>query len=132
VRGLNLSLSLLLPLSACTGAAADDTSATDSVGSDSDATSAASETTDPSETGPIPEELDLYGFAGGCYTLRSGDAYLTASGDGLAFAFAGGQAAAARFFYKAIRPRHLPFLRSPRRLPARRRRPPAPPHRARL
>jgi hypothetical protein len=100
VRGLNLSLSLLLPLSACTGAAADDTSATDSVGSDSDATSAASETTDPSETGPIPEELDLYGFAGGCYTLRSGDAYLTASGDGLAFAFAGGQAAAARFFTK--------------------------------
>ena len=34
-----------------------------------------------------PVELDVYGFANGCYALRSGDTYLAASGDAKAFGF---------------------------------------------
>lgn len=48
-----------------------------------------------------PPALDTYGFAGGCFSLRSGDAYLTASGDATSFAFAGAEAGAARFYMKA-------------------------------
>jgi microsomal dipeptidase-like Zn-dependent dipeptidase len=46
-----------------------------------------------------PPALDVYGFAGGCYSLHSDDAWLSASGEG--FAFAGDQPGAARFTMKA-------------------------------
>lgn len=52
------------------------------------------------ETGELPE-LDTYGFANGCYSVRSGDTWLTASTDGDAFEFGANQGAAARFFMKA-------------------------------
>lgn len=51
------------------------------------------------ETGE-PPELDVHKFAGGCFSLRSGDVYLAASGAS-GFAFAGDKAGAARFYMKA-------------------------------
>ncbi|MBK9758186.1 MAG: membrane dipeptidase [Nannocystis sp.] len=48
-----------------------------------------------------PPVLDTYGFANGCFSLRSGDKYLAASADAKAFAFAADKAGAARFFMKA-------------------------------
>jgi len=47
-----------------------------------------------------PAELDVYAFAGGCFSLRSGEAYL-ASADETTFAFAADMAGASRFFMKA-------------------------------
>ncbi|MEZ4430024.1 MAG: hypothetical protein R3A51_20285 [Nannocystaceae bacterium] len=54
------------------------------------------------ETGSTgePPELDVYGFAGGCYRLRDGDDWLRRSGSGDAFEFTGGPDDAARFFMK--------------------------------
>lgn len=54
-----------------------------------------------SETGDTddPPELDPHGFANGCYSIRAGDTYLSASGS--SFEFAGNASAAARFFLKA-------------------------------
>jgi microsomal dipeptidase-like Zn-dependent dipeptidase len=48
-----------------------------------------------------PPELDTHGFANGCYTVRSGDRWLTASTAGDAYSFSGDQGNAARFFMKA-------------------------------
>ena len=47
-----------------------------------------------------PPVLDVYSFANGCFSLRSGDRYL-ASADAKGFAFAADKAGAARFFMKA-------------------------------
>jgi microsomal dipeptidase-like Zn-dependent dipeptidase len=54
-----------------------------------------------SETGDTdePPELDPHGFANGCYSVRSGDSWLAASGS--SYQFAGSQSSAARFFLKA-------------------------------
>lgn len=62
-------------------------------------TTGGTDTGDDTETTGEAPTLDVYGFAGGCYTLRSGDAYLRASGTG--FGFAGDESGAARFFMKA-------------------------------
>ncbi|PRQ05462.1 Membrane dipeptidase [Enhygromyxa salina] len=73
-------------------------------GSDTQAeTGNTSETGDTSETGETgePPELDTYGFANGCFTVRSDDTWLTASSSGDAYAFAASEDAAARFFMKA-------------------------------
>lgn len=98
-------LALVLPFAlAVLTACPSDSGTDDEVGdttSTSDTTATGDETaTDTgSETGEIPQ-LDTFGFANGCYTLRSGDVYL-ASGDSTTFAFAADQAGAARFFMKA-------------------------------
>lgn len=52
------------------------------------------------ETGE-PPELDTFGFANGCYSVRSGDTWLTANTGGTAFEFRSEQAAASRFYMKA-------------------------------
>jgi microsomal dipeptidase-like Zn-dependent dipeptidase len=56
--------------------------------------------TDTGETGD-PELLDTYGFASGCYSVRSGDLWLAATMSGDAFEFVGDPNAASRFFMKA-------------------------------
>lgn len=58
-----------------------------------------STTDEPTGTTGEPPMLDTYSFANGCYSLRSGDVYLAASGD--AFSFGADKAGAARFFMKA-------------------------------
>lgn len=73
-------------------------------GPESSGTSGASTTSDTSPTEPTgtsgePPELDVHKFAGGCYTLQSGDAYLGASGD--AYAFTADEAGATRFHMRA-------------------------------
>jgi microsomal dipeptidase-like Zn-dependent dipeptidase len=66
-----------------------------------DSETGATESSDSgTETGE-PEELDVHGFANGCYAVRTGDTWLTATGSGDAFEFATNQSAAARFFMKA-------------------------------
>ena len=55
--------------------------------------------TDTGETGE--PALDVYGFANGCYSLRSGDTYLAASADATTFSFGADQAGASRFTMKA-------------------------------
>ncbi|NJK31074.1 MAG: hypothetical protein HC927_00930 [Deltaproteobacteria bacterium] len=55
--------------------------------------------TDTGETGE-PPMLDTFGFANGCYSVRSGDLWLKASGSGDTFELAADQAAAARFYMK--------------------------------
>ncbi len=56
--------------------------------------------TDTGETGDLPE-LDAFGFANGCYSLRAGDTWLTATASGDSYEFAGDQGSAAAFFMKA-------------------------------
>ncbi len=56
--------------------------------------------TDTGETGD-PPQLDTFGFANGCYSVRAGDSYLAATTSGDAFEFGANQAGAARFFMKA-------------------------------
>ena len=98
-----LALSIL---AGCTpGAAADEGSS--GTGSTGETGSGSGTPTEPTtgassgaETGE-PPELDTYGFANGCFSLRSGAQYLTASGDAKSFGFADDPAKAARFFMKA-------------------------------
>ena len=52
------------------------------------------------ETGD-PPELDTYGFANGCFSIRNGDTYLTANGAGDSYEFGPSLDGAARFFMKA-------------------------------
>lgn len=53
------------------------------------------------ETGD-PPQLDVHGFANGCYAVRSGDRYLAASDDGTGYGFGAATADdASRFFMKA-------------------------------
>jgi microsomal dipeptidase-like Zn-dependent dipeptidase len=75
---------------------------------DTPATSNSETQTEESETNPgesetgdtgEPPELDPHGLANGCYSVRSGDSYLAASGS--SYQFAGSQSSAARFFLKA-------------------------------
>ncbi|HVI02952.1 MAG TPA: hypothetical protein VM869_29845, partial [Enhygromyxa sp.] len=78
----------------------------DDTGSDGNGSETQSETgpgeteTDTGETGE-PPELDTFGFANGCYTVRSGDTWLRPTSNGAAFEFGAEQAGAARFFMKA-------------------------------
>ncbi len=53
------------------------------------------------ETTGEPPELDTYGFANGCFSLRSGAVYLAADGDATAFSFGADKAGAARFVMRA-------------------------------
>lgn len=47
-------------------------------------------------------DVDVYRYANGCFSVRSGDAWLTATADGSGYEFVdGGSAGAARFFLKA-------------------------------
>ncbi|WAS90741.1 membrane dipeptidase [Nannocystis punicea] len=62
-------------------------------------TSVSGTVSETGETTGEPPMLDTYKFAGGCYSLRSGDAYLAASGD--SFSFAADKAGAARFTMRA-------------------------------
>ena len=81
-------LTSLLGLAACGGAdGADDGDTSDETGTETGG-----------DTGG--EEPEVYGFAGGCYKVRSDDRYVTASADGTSFAFgdAGGDGTA--FFLK--------------------------------
>jgi microsomal dipeptidase-like Zn-dependent dipeptidase len=81
----------------CKGNDTNDTNADEAGDSETGTESGSESGTD--DTGG--EELDTYGFANGCYAVRSGDTWLTASGNGQAFEFAGNQAAAARFTMRA-------------------------------
>ena len=79
-----------------------DESATEGSGTTGDTdTGTATEATETGETTGEPPELDVYGFAGGCYTVRSGERWLTADGAGTGYTFAGDQGGAARFTMKA-------------------------------
>lgn len=84
-------------LTGCSPGSAD--TASDTQGGSSSGGTTGGTTGDTSATGAPttgePPELDVYGFAGGCYSLRSGDVYLAASGD--KFAFSADKAGAARF-----------------------------------
>lgn len=97
------SLASALLLCACNpsggGTGTDDTGSTSGTTGGS-TTATTTETVD--ETGePMPPELDVHTFAGGCYSVRSGDDWLTRPSDE-SFAFAPGTAdQAARFFMKA-------------------------------
>src|SRR5690606_22807532 len=47
-------------------------------------------------------DVDVYRYANGCFSLRSGDAWLTATADGSGYEFVdGGSSGAAKFFLKA-------------------------------
>ncbi|MCA9696048.1 MAG: hypothetical protein KC431_00900, partial [Myxococcales bacterium] len=73
----------------------------DDIGDTSSSTDTATDTADTgTDTGEVPQ-LDVYGFANGCYAVRNGDSYLAQNGDGTAYAFGSDQAGAARFFMKA-------------------------------
>lgn len=61
----------------------------------------ATDATDTTATTGDPPDLDVYAFAGGCYSLRSGDTYLAADADQATFAFTADEAGAARFTMKA-------------------------------
>ena len=85
------------------GDAASDTQATDPGGSTSAEPTAGVPTTGMtgmSGTTGEPPELDTYGFANGCFSLRSGDVYLAANG-AAAFSFGADKAGAARFVMRA-------------------------------
>lgn len=81
----------------CSDPATNDDEAGPSTGTDSTGDTSTDGT---DETGE-PPLLDTYGFANGCYSVRSGDTWLTASTSGNAFEFGADQAAAARFVMKA-------------------------------
>ena len=92
------------PSDPAAGDDASDTQATDSDSETTTETGVAPTTTETVPTGTTgttgePPMLDTYKFANGCFSLRSGDVYLAASGDD--FAFAADKAGAARFFMKA-------------------------------
>lgn len=59
------------------------------------------QTGETGESSGEPPVLDVYSFANGCFSLRSGEKYLAASGDAKGFGFTGDEAGAARFFMKA-------------------------------
>src|SRR5690606_36901136 len=89
-------------------ASSDDAGETEATDSGSTASTSGSGPTEPTTTATgttgttgEPPALDTYGFAGGCFSLRSGEAYLSANSDATSFAFAGGEAGAARFTMKA-------------------------------
>ncbi len=90
-----LALAILTGCPSDPAADADDevgeTGTSESTGTDETAT----------DTGETGELLDVYGFANGCYSLRSGDTYLAASPDATSFAFGAAQAGAARFTMRA-------------------------------
>jgi hypothetical protein len=89
------------------GAEAGDTQATDTSGSGGTDPTSGVPTTSMTGTGTgtdttgEPPALDTYGFANGCFSLRSGDAYLGANGDATAFSFGADKAGAARFVMRA-------------------------------
>ncbi|MBL9101095.1 MAG: membrane dipeptidase [Myxococcales bacterium] len=76
-----------------------DTAATSATAPTGSAPTDTGDTGDTGDTTGEPPALDLYGFVGGCYSVRSGAAYLAAAGDG--FAFTADQAGAARFTMQA-------------------------------
>ncbi|MFO7566419.1 MAG: hypothetical protein R6X02_27500 [Enhygromyxa sp.] len=91
-------VSAALVLAACNSndVPADSNSETQAEGeSESETTPGESETGDTDE----PPELDPHGFANGCYSVRAGDSWLTASGQ--SYEFAASESAAAKFFLKA-------------------------------
>ena len=97
-----MRLPLILTAVALAGCTADDVASSAS-NSDTSDTSGATQTgtdTGTGETGE-PPELDTYGFANGCFSLRSGDTYLAANASGQGYEFGTSQDAAARFFMKA-------------------------------
>lgn len=89
---------------ACTPgpAAQDDTGTTHGTGGES-GSSTGEPTPTTSGTGDTgePPALDVDGFAGGCYSLRSDDVYLSAGAKATTFAFTGDKSKAARFTMKA-------------------------------
>ena len=85
-------------------ACSDDGNADESSGTQADTgtTATATETGETTETGDTDTdapELDTFGFANGCYSLRADAAYLAASGE--SFGFDADESGAARFFMKA-------------------------------
>lgn len=98
------ALLALSPLAGCSGGpSATEASATEATSAGESETASATEGTDTdadTETGE-PPMLDVHGQANGCFTLRSGDQVLAASGDGLSYAFSADPASAARFSFKA-------------------------------
>lgn len=104
-RFLPLSLACLIPTWLATGCNPDPVPKTDTgtstgeTGPSETETSAGTETS--GETEGDPPVLDSFGFANGCYAIRSGDTYLGATAGGDGYAFAADQAGSARFFMKA-------------------------------
>ncbi|MEZ4452907.1 MAG: hypothetical protein R3B09_25840 [Nannocystaceae bacterium] len=97
-RPLSLALALLAP-TACSGTG-DDTGASATEGTSASATETSTATDTDTETGE-PPELDVYGQANGCFTVHGDDGWLTASGDGMSYAFAADAAASSKFFLRA-------------------------------
>ncbi len=95
---------MLLLLSACNNEGG--VTSGGSTGTTGEATSSSTSTGEVADetgtgTGEVPE-LDVHGFAGGCYQVRSGEDWLTANGAGDGYAMQpGGPAGASRFFMKA-------------------------------
>ncbi|MCA9635212.1 MAG: membrane dipeptidase [Myxococcales bacterium] len=99
LRPLPITITLLLGCSGSSG----ETGASATEGSTAGGTDTASASATETGTGTTGEapELDVYGQASGCFTVRSDDTYLSVNGDGEGFAFAGDPAAAARFTFRA-------------------------------
>jgi microsomal dipeptidase-like Zn-dependent dipeptidase len=101
---MRLTSFALISVTALVGCKSPD--ATDTNGDEIDGTETTTDTTAETETDTDTETgepplLDTYGFANGCYSVRSGDVWLTATASGEGFEFAASQSAAARFFMKA-------------------------------
>ncbi len=108
VRHVVLVPLTLAVLSGCPSDPADgDTQATGTgPGTSDDATTIPTSGASEADTGTTgttgePPTLDLYGFAGGCFSVRSGADYLAANPDATAFSFAADAAGAARFVMQA-------------------------------
>ncbi|MFV8749639.1 hypothetical protein ACNOYE_03695 [Nannocystaceae bacterium ST9] len=98
------SLVLIPTLAWLAGCKSNDVDVDDEIGDDSSTgaeTQGDSDTASDTGTETGEPQLDTYGFANGCYSLRSGDTWLTANADATAFEFGASQAEAARFFMKA-------------------------------
>ena len=97
-----LSLTVLMLGCATEPPAGAETGATEATGTSgsagTDPTSGVPTTGDSGTTGEAPV-LDTYGFANGCFSLRSGDVYLSATGN--TFSFGAAKAEAARFVMRA-------------------------------
>lgn len=94
-------LTLMCAATAVAGCNSEDPG-TSGTGSETHAESDGGSETDTSgETGEEPPQLDTFGFANGCYVLRSGDRWLSASSSGEAYEFSTSPDQAARFFMKA-------------------------------
>ncbi len=102
VPRLTLPISCLIVLltSACSSGPSTGTEGSTS-GSETESETTGETDTDTETAGETEApELDTHGFAGGCYSLRSGEMWMSQSSSGPGFTFAEDQTGASRFFMK--------------------------------